>query len=165
MNKKTRDRGKPADADATRNRVAISFASSPSRTHQEFKDSTDINILVKQWRKGRPLPIENRQGTYGDFSTGDDFHSALERVIQAEENFAELPAKVRDACRNDPGLFLDMMSDPESREALNDLGLKPKPSKAAPNASPDALGSPQTGDPSKVDLESTPTPSKASKED
>lgn len=93
-------------------------------TKQSMALESDVNHIVKRFVQFGQLPMGNgRQPTYGDFSSGQDFHAAMNLVRQAEESFARLPAHIRDHCRNDPGLFLEMCMDAERREELEALGL------------------------------------------
>lgn len=83
---------------------------------------TDVNQIVKRHIQfGMPLPVG--EAKYGDFSGTTDYHDALNRVFEAREQFEALPAAVRDACRNDPGVFLEKVASPEGREELGKLGL------------------------------------------
>lgn len=91
-------------------------------TKQASKEDADINAVLRRWLVHRgPLPGNGQEPRYGDFSGVGDFHSALERVRTAESEFAELPAKVRGRCLNDPGEFLAIVFDPARAEELDEL--------------------------------------------
>lgn len=92
-------------------------------TKQAEAAETDINNIVRRHRvTGAPFPV-NQNATYGDFSSGADFHAMVTRVREAELTFALLPAEVREAAKNDPGEFLNMVFDPTRRAELVELGL------------------------------------------
>lgn len=92
-------------------------------TKQAQAMDTDINAIVaRHVAHGAPFFPDGR-ATYGDFSGVGDYHSALNRLKSAQDEFGQLPAAVRDHCRNDPGEFLSMVYDPERRPELEKLGL------------------------------------------
>lgn len=95
-----------------------------SRVQAHEAGNVDIKSIIARWRKTRQV-VHIQKGTpfYGDFTGGSDFQVMLDRVKSAMDGFQTLPAEVRDACANDPGVFLDMIEDPESFEELKTLGL------------------------------------------
>lgn len=95
-------------------------------TKQAMAAETDVNAIVaRHIAHGVPFPVGSR-ATYGDFSNSMDFHSSLNAVMAAEAEFLRLPSAVRDFCENDPGKFLDLVSDPGRRDDLVKLGLVPE---------------------------------------
>jgi len=94
------------------------------RTKQGPRSDQDVNTIMGRWiGQGIPPRMGPRQAMYGDFAAAPDFHTAQNLVIEAREQFMDLPARVRKACKNDPGEFLTMVSDPERRAELVELGL------------------------------------------
>lgn len=105
---------------------------------QSMAGDSDINVIMKKWHATGMLPVtQGRTPKYGDFSSGQSFTEALNAVRDAEEAFLKLPSAVRSACQNDPGVFLDMVADPEGRKELVELGL---PSALVPGASAPGAG-------------------------
>ncbi len=96
-----------------------------SLTKQGAVAATDINLIMEKWQKhGAAVAHLNRgQAMWGDFSSGVDYHEALNSIRGAQRDFAALPSKVRAHVDNDPGAFLEMVFDPERREELERLGL------------------------------------------
>lgn len=93
-------------------------------TKQSMALESDINHIVSRWIHHGQVPrAVSSTPMYGDFSSFDSFHEAANLVLAAEADFARLPAHVRDHCKNDPGLFLDLVYDPERRPELEALGL------------------------------------------
>lgn len=92
-------------------------------TKQSDLGDTDINVIVKRARALGGLPPGRAVPRYGDFTNRPTFHEALSQVRQAEADFMELPARVRQLCSNDVGVFLDMVHDDEQRELLLEAGL------------------------------------------
>lgn len=95
----------------------------PLMTKQAQALETDINqIVARHVAHGAPF-FEDGRATYGDFFGVGDYHSALDRLKLAQDEFSRLPAAVRDHCKNDPGEFLAMVYDPARRVELEKLGL------------------------------------------
>lgn len=92
-------------------------------TKQADKDGCDINIILKNNLITGVIPVTTKTPFYGDFSEGADFHDASNRLLLAQADFAALPSALRKHVDNDPGAFLDLISDPDRRAELVDLGL------------------------------------------
>lgn len=95
----------------------------PSKTIQSAKDESDINVIVRRFGVTRMMPTAVRVPSYGDYETVGDFHTAMNVVRQAEENFLLMPATVRARFGNDPGRFLDFASRSENIDELRKMGL------------------------------------------
>lgn len=104
----------------------------PAITKQEFKDQSDINTILQQYQHHPHLLIPTEPQLYGDFSQATDYQSALNSIMDAQQQFLDLPAKVREKFNNDPGQFLDFVHNEENLPELVKMGLateRPKPSK------------------------------------
>ncbi|AXH75546.1 MAG: internal scaffolding protein [Microviridae sp.] len=122
-----------------------------SMTKQSFKDVSDINVIMAKYvRTGVIESVSGRVAKFGDFSNIGDFHSAMNRVSAAQEAFMDLPAKIRDYCRNDPGEFLDLISDSARRSELEALGLVKPLEKALEEPKAAVLASPGSAGPGPV---------------
>jgi phage internal scaffolding protein len=121
-----------------------------TRTKQSFKAECDINNLLKKYQKTGMIDHVNKyKGQYGDLSNPVDYQTALNVIIAAQASFDSLPSSVRKRFGNDPGEFVQFVSDPKNKEALYDLGLATRPAPADPHL-PDVGGSdpdPNTPDP------------------
>lgn len=96
----------------------------PGRTHQEFKDECDINLIMSRALKTGTIPSRSDMGRFGDFSTITDFHDAQNTILKSNEQFAALPSKVRDRFANDPAKFLSFIHSKDTKlEELHDMGL------------------------------------------
>lgn len=93
-------------------------------TKQDDRNRTDLNSVMRRYMQTGELPV-NGPVSYGDFTKVDSLLDAMIQVDQAEKSFAELPAKVRDLCENDPVKFLAMVETDDGRQALNEAGLEP----------------------------------------
>lgn len=103
----------------------------PSMTRQEFLADADINNILKRYQETGFLVDPSRpsslQPMFGDFSNVQDYQSALDALIVAQDNFMKLPARVRDRFNNDPGEFLKFVENPENADELVKMGLAKKP--------------------------------------
>jgi len=90
---------------------------------QNFKDESDINYIVRQFGLTGELPGKPLSPQYGDFTGVLDYHSAVNAVLAAQDDFMELPAQLRSRFNNDPAELIDFLSDENNREEATKLGL------------------------------------------
>lgn len=97
----------------------------PTLTRQEFLQESDINNIINQYQTNGILPDTRPEGTYADFTAPElaDFQRAQNLVIEAENAFNALPAKVRERFRNDPASLIDFVQDPANADEAHKLGL------------------------------------------
>lgn len=113
----------------------------PSRTKQEFKDETDITLLVERYRKTGyfydPLTGDRKQPRmpmFEDWSGDVDFQTAQDVVRRGNAAFAQIPAYIRRMFNDSPEAFLAIVAHPDkveqfaashpaARQAMQDLGL------------------------------------------
>lgn len=100
----------------------------PSKTQQQFADEVDINTIVRRFGVTGQVPAPVNLPTYEDFSHVVDFQTAMQLVRQSAEEFATLPATVRDRFNNDPGQLLEFLGDVRNRDEAVRLGLIESPS-------------------------------------
>lgn len=92
-------------------------------TQQQYREDTDVNVIIRKAIKtGEPLPFKPG-GTYGDFSILKDYQSALAMITDAQEAFEGLPAKVRNRFDNDPGKLVAFLADEKNYQEGIDLGF------------------------------------------
>lgn len=103
---------------------------------QQFKDDSDINVIVERFGLTGELPQNVRVPLEADFIETTDFQSAMNVVRQAQEAFAEMPANVRAEFANDPALFMNFVANPANRKRAEELGIVNLP--AEPEKVPDA---------------------------
>jgi len=92
-------------------------------TQQHFKDECDINNILRQFNVTGLLPENTLSPRYGDFTGISDYHSALNQVIAAEDEFMALPAEIRSRFANDPAQLIDFLQNPENKPEAIKLGL------------------------------------------
>jgi len=95
----------------------------PSLAQQNQKEDADINVIVKRMRIGIPPPMTERLPLQGEFEAVNNFHDAMNLVVQAQTAFNQVPAAIRARFDNDPGKFLDFVEDPANAKELVHLGL------------------------------------------
>jgi phage internal scaffolding protein len=106
-----------------RKRVQVYF-SDESLTHSYFAEDCDINVIMAQYEKSGLIEHVNRyNGSYGDFTDVSDYQSSLNAVLEAQEAFDSLPAKVRSRFSNDPAEFLSFVNDSSNKDEMISLGL------------------------------------------
>ena len=110
------------DRDAASNESGLA-CEEPSLTQQHFKDETDINNILRQFNVTGMLPEASLSPRYGDFTGIGDYHSALNAVIAAEDEFMALPAHIRARFENDPAQLIDFLGDENNRSEAEKLGL------------------------------------------
>lgn len=126
-------------------RVQILF-DEPSHAMQCFKDDCDINfILACNPDVTQAQHVNNRtEATYGDFTSVADYQDALDRVMEADEQFAALPSNIRERFNHSPEQFLDFFNNPSNINEMIDLGLARR---CEPETAPDVSTPAQSGDP------------------
>lgn len=113
------------DRDAATNESALA-CEEPSLAQQHYKDECDINNILRQFNITGLLPESPLSPRYGDFSGIGDYHTALNRVIAAQDEFDALPAQIRARFNNDPAELIEFLEDDKNRPEAEDLGLVDK---------------------------------------
>lgn len=111
-----------------------------SRTKQAFRDQCDINKIVARFPE---VSIEGsmsgRKPMFMDLTNPPDLQSAMDKVIQAEQAFMTLPAKVRKEFGNDPRALIAFLDNEDNYDEAVKLGLVPVP-EVAPDAPAEPTG-------------------------
>lgn len=104
--------------------IIATFNTEDSLTNQSDAQEADINILVRKFGITGQLPqITGLQPLYGDFTSGDDYRTMLDKVKAANEAFQQIPANIRKEFDNDPAKFVDFASDEKNIEKLREWKL------------------------------------------
>ena len=92
------------------------------RTKQSYKDSTDINKILKKAQREGSLShaMKYPAAVYGEFA-GIDLLSAYELCGRAQGIFDDLPSEVRNEFDNDAFKFAEFASDPSNVNRLEEL--------------------------------------------
>lgn len=101
-----------------------------SRTEQHHSEECDVNkILSKYIKKGVDVFTNKHTLNYADVTSGNDYHTAMNTIANANSMFADLPSKIRNDFDNDPALFLDFVGDESNIDYLISKGLAKAPKK------------------------------------
>jgi phage internal scaffolding protein len=95
----------------------------PTRAQQHHKDECDINVIVKRFGITGKMPVNQSEARYGDFTAAEDYHTALNRIIEAEDDFMALPAEIRTQFDNNPANLIGFLNDPANKSEAEKLGL------------------------------------------
>jgi phage internal scaffolding protein len=90
---------------------------------QSARDECDINTIVKRFGLTGELPSDFDMPQSGDFTGVGDYHSAMNLVRSAQEQFLRVPAAVRARFHNDPAEFMSFIDDDANRPEAVRLGL------------------------------------------
>jgi len=110
------------DTDAASNESGL-HCEDASLAQQHFKDECDINNILRQFNITGLLPEAAISPQYGDFTGVVDYHTALNQVIAAEDEFMSLPATLRARFENDPAQLIEFLDKPENKDEAIKLGL------------------------------------------
>jgi len=113
------------DKDAATNESGL-HCEDASLAQQHFKDECDINNILRQFNVTGMLPQQTLSPRYGDFSGIGDYHTALNRVIAAQDEFEALPAQIRARFDNDPANLIEFLENEKNRPEAEELGLVEK---------------------------------------
>jgi len=110
------------DTDAASNESGLA-CEEPSLAQQHFKEECDINTILERFNITGMLPQSPLSPRYGDFSGIGDYHTALNRVIAAQDEFDGLPAQIRARFDNDPAKLIEFLNDEVNRPEAEKLGI------------------------------------------
>lgn len=110
------------DTDAASNESGLA-CEEPTLAQQHYKDECDINTILERFNVTGMLPQQPISPRYGDFSGITDYHSALNAVMSAMEEFDNLPAQIRARFDNEPAKLIEFLEDENNRPEAEKLGL------------------------------------------
>jgi phage internal scaffolding protein len=110
------------DTDAASNESAL-HCEDDSLAQQHQKEECDINYILKRFNVTGELPVSPVSPRYGDFTGISDYHTALDRVIAADEEFMNLPANLRARFDNNAANLIEFLNDENNRDEAIKLGL------------------------------------------
>lgn len=90
---------------------------------QAAAEEADINTIVRRFGLTGQLPDQVAMPRSGDFTSIPDFHTAMNLVRQAQEEFVRVPAEIRARFNNDPQRFMQFFEDEANRDEAVKLGL------------------------------------------
>lgn len=128
------------------NDPGVDCSNDPGVTDGSQAAELDVNQIIRRAQKSGILPGVDAERVYADVSSSKDYHSALNLILNANEQFMSLDAELRAKFDNDPAKFLDFANDPKNVEKMIEYGLAerrdaptPQPAAAEPAvANPEA---------------------------
>lgn len=111
-----------------------------SLAQQQFKDESDINVLFAKYLETGEMPQIETTLNYQNFEGPFDFQGAMNAVRAAQEQFAQLPARIKNRFDNDPQKLLDFLDNEENRNEAIFLELVANPATATPDPAPPVAG-------------------------
>jgi len=110
----------------------------PSKTEKAHQGRVNINSIAAKMKRGFEPPTRSG-GLYGDFTSVEDFHTSLNKVNDAMNDFNGLPSQIRTAFANDPANLIAFLSDENNREMAIEMGLVDAPPVEPPVAPTDPV--------------------------
>ena len=103
------------------------FCEDESLALQSAKEESDINTIVRKFGLTGELPNDLRMPQSGDFTDVPDFHTAMNMVRSAQEEFLRVPAEIRARFNNDPQRLMSFLEDDSNRDEARKLGFLADP--------------------------------------
>jgi phage internal scaffolding protein len=113
------------DKDAASNESGL-HCEDVSLAQQHYKEECDINTILQKFNVTGLLPEFPLSPRYGDFTGISDYHTAMNRVIAAQDEFDALPAQIRARFGNDPAQLIEFLENSDNRPEAEELGLVEK---------------------------------------
>lgn len=109
--------------------------SMPSKTVQGLENEVNIRQILARAKNGMGYPVNRKQALFGDFTGVSDYHQALNRLNEINDEFQSLPAAVKQRFKNDPHILMSFLADERNRKEAEELGIieaKPEEKPAIP---------------------------------
>jgi phage internal scaffolding protein len=90
---------------------------------QSAEPACNVNNIMAKARYTGTVPTVEKVMEYGDFSEIQDYHSAQNKLIQAQNSFMKLHADIRSRFDNDAGKLIEFLENPKNRAEAEKLGL------------------------------------------
>lgn len=110
------------DRDAVSDETGL-FCEDESLAVQAAEEESNINTIVRRFGLTGQLPDQVAMPRSGDFTNIPDFHTAMNLIRQAQEEFVRVPAEIRARFNNDPQAFMQFIEDEGNRDEARKLGL------------------------------------------
>lgn len=102
--------------------VSVVLNTGPGLTQQEFKDESDINLILAKYGV-HAIAGEHPPEVYRDVSKDYDYMEAFNAVQEAQEAFAQLPADARRALGDDPIRLMELSQTEAGVRELIKMGF------------------------------------------
>lgn len=99
---------------------------SEDKAVQSGKDDADINVILRRFNVTGQITVPNMEPFYGDFTDAEDYVSAMDRVLAAQDAFMKLSAETRHKFHNDPAELMEYLHsefDDKKLAEAREMGL------------------------------------------
>lgn len=110
----------------TASKISATYNKDPSKTKQEFKESTDINVILERFKRTNEAPPMVLPEHFIDLTERPTYFDINRKVAKANEMFYNLPASTRATFLNDPTRWADTVvraTVTGNVELLNEIGI------------------------------------------
>lgn len=114
------------DRDAVSNETGLECLDE-SKAIQSAEEDSNINTIVRRFGISGELPGGFDMPQSGDFTGIPDFHTAMNLVRKAQEEFVKVPPEIRARFGNDPAAFMRFVDDDANRDEARRMGLLREP--------------------------------------
>lgn len=104
-------------------KLGVHRPSGVSRTVQADAEKGDINRMASRLFRQRLQGDPNGRKPQFMEVPSESFHEMLNKVTKIQENFRNIPARVRARFANSPAVLLDWLKNPENRREGVKMGL------------------------------------------
>jgi len=96
--------------------------SEPSVTKQSYAEALNIDNIIRRLGQAPIQAAQDFEAIYGEFDS-TDLHDCMDKVNNANRLFAEVPSNIRGQFENNPGLYIDFVTNPDNLEKVREMGL------------------------------------------
>jgi len=97
-----------------------------TKVQQQFKEDTKISVMMSRFRNTGTLPQGNaKEPLYLDHTKIGDYTEMLNTVTRTQQQFMNMPARIRARFHNKPQELLDFLGNEDNRKEAQELGLIP----------------------------------------
>ncbi len=111
----------------------------PSMALQSEAESADVNNIIKKYEQTGVIDHVRTVSNYSEVDITDidfeDYHSAMNIMIDSKERFDAMPSRLRERFDNDPAKLIHFLSQEFNRAEAEALGLVPPAVKEEANKS------------------------------
>lgn len=104
-----------------------------TRVEQSHRDRCNINTIMRKAHETGFVPTSNTPAHYGDFTNVSDYQTARNRILEADQAFAALPAHIRKRFDNDPSNLIAFIEDENNLQEARELGIVAKEAPQPPS--------------------------------
>lgn len=98
-----------------------------TKVQQHFADEVNINTIMDRYKKTGyyydPFVKATGEPLFGDFSDVKEYRESMDQIIDVQNNFEKLPAKVRRRFHESAIELFEFLSDPDNLDEAKMLGL------------------------------------------